>query len=200
MKKTISAALASMATALLVGGCVPTAPGLSSAGISLNPVGAVTEAASASSEPVTYHNKTYGFSYTIPAKWSKQQGEAGSESELFMRVPIADSCSFQYQVTPMRKSFPAASAVKAGVTTGKEDIEIGKLVKVDRRDDSRKDKTKVIGWQIEEKGSKGGHKRIIWQAYDSNNRYYNFNAAAYTDKFEPCRADLESVIKSIKFD
>ena len=196
-----------MAAALVITGCVPSAPGISVAGVSLDPAGAVQQsvtesaaAANAPKEPVTYQNKTYGFSFTLPAGWTKQSGEADSDSFTFMRVPIADSCSFIFHVEPMRKSFPAAAAVNAGVKTGKEDIEIGKLVAVKRRDDKRQDKSSVIGWEIEEKGKKESHKRIIWQAYDSQNRYYNFMTAAYTEKFAACQPDLTNIINSIKFE
>jgi len=207
MKKILSATLTSMGIALLTNGCVPT-----TATGALNTIGAVATASTGgvatgsaglptgSSSAVTYENKTYGFSFTIPAGWSKQNGEPNSDSVLFMQMPISNSCSFQFHITPMRKSFPAGASVKASLKAAKEDIKIDKLLSAKRRDDRIKNKKAgVIGWEVVEKGKAGGHQRIIYQAYDEKNRYYNLMGAANTEKFETCRPELRKIIDSIKF-
>jgi len=208
MKKILSATFASMGIALLTSACVPT-----TATSALNTLGTVATGSTTgvvtgrsagmpvgSSSAVTYENKTYGFSFTIPAGWSKQNGDPNSDSVLFMQVPISNSCSFQFHITPMRKSFPAGASVRASYKAAKEDIEIDKLLSTKRRNDRIKNKKAgVIGWEVVEKGKAGGHQRIIYQAYDEKNRYYNLMGAANTEKFETCRPALRKIIDSIKF-
>jgi hypothetical protein len=52
-----------------------------------------------------------------------------------------------------------------------------------------------------ETGSWGGgsHQRIIWQSYDGENYYYNFNAATSPEQFNASRAELQGIINSIRF-
>jgi hypothetical protein len=181
----------------------------------MNPTSTATEAVSggsatssgsdiaASTAPVAYKNNDHRFSFIIPAGWSKQSGDANSDNVLFMRVPISDSCSFQFHITRMRPSFPAESSVKASLKAAKEDITIGKLLSAKRRDEKGKENGKTVrftrGWEVVEKGSPGGHQRIIYQAYDRDNYYFNFMGAANTENFEKCRPQLREIIDSISF-
>lgn len=179
----------------------------------VNPVGTATKAATGntgsgfpvgSSAPVTYKNEGRNFSFTIPAGWSKQQGDSNSESALFMKVPIKTSCSFQFHMTRMRPSFPAEASVKASLKAAKEDITIDKLIAAKRRDESGKENGKTVrftrGWEIVEKGKPDSHQRIIYQAYDRENYYFNMMAAASTpEQFTQCHPELRQIIDSIKF-
>jgi len=209
MKKILSTTFMTGSIALFASGCVPT----TATGV-LNTVNAVATASTGgtpgstataggiagSSSAVTYNNKTYGFSFTIPAGWAKHNGSPDSDSVLFMQVPTSNSCSFQFHITPMRKSFPASASVRASLKAAKEDIQIGKLLSAKRRDDRGVNKKRrVIGWEVVEAGKAGGHQRIIYQAYDEKNRYYNLMAAASAGKFERCRPELRKIIDSIKF-
>ena len=60
---------------------------------------------------------------------------------------------------------------------------------------------KIIGWEIMEsrKGGGGMHQRIIWQCYDKDNYYYNFNVISHPDQFDAARAELQGLLNSIKF-
>jgi hypothetical protein len=146
-------------------------------------------------DSTTYKNKTYGFSFTVPNTWKKQNGEPDSDNVLFMRSPLSNSCSFQFMITPMPKDFPAEISVVSSLKAAEADIGLGKNLSAKRRDDKG-----TKGWEIAEKGQKGGHQRIIYQVYDAQNRLYNFNAAAYTEKFSGCQPDLSKIIDSIKFE
>lgn len=152
----------------------------------------VVDAATTPTEEVTYQNKTYGFSFTIPAGWQKQSGEPDSNSVLFMQQPISNSCSFQFHITSMGANFPAEAGVKASLNSAKADT--NKYISAKRRDDKG-----TRGWEIVEKGAEGGHQRIIYQVYDAKNNYYNLMSAANTENFETCRPDLRKIIDSIKF-
>ena len=120
-----------------------------------------------------------------------------------MRIPIADSCAFSMHYTRMKLSFPAEASVKANVKSGKEEIVIDKLIAAKRRDLSGKENGKTVkfarGWEITQQAKPGSHQRIIYQAYDRENYYYNFGTSAWTKNFAKCREDLQSIIDSIKF-
>ncbi|MDQ7090092.1 MAG: PsbP-related protein [Methylococcales bacterium] len=209
MKKICVATLTSVGLALLTSGCVPTTAtgalntlGSAATGGLVSPATGTASSglAAGSTSAVTYKNKTYGFSFTIPAGWSKQSGNPDSDSVLFMQAPISNSCGFQFHITPMRKSFPASASVKASLKAAKEDIQINKLLSAKSRNDKgTTSKQRTIGWEVVEKGKSGGHQRIIYQLYDAKNRYYNLMGSANTEKFETCRPELRKIIDSIKF-
>lgn len=210
MKKILSATLISMSVALLISGCVPTSAtgALNSLGSAATRgvVGSSSTAGTSkglptgSSSVVTYDNKTYGFTFTIPAGWSKTTGKPDSDMVLFSKIPMTNACSFQFHITAMRKSFPAGASVNASYKAAKEDIAIKKIVSVKRRNDRIKNKkASVIGWEIVDNGKSGGYKRIIYQAYDAQNHYFNLTASASVEKFESCRPELRKIIDSIKF-
>lgn len=95
-------------------------------------------------------------------------------------------------------SFPAKASVDASLKTAKEEVTINKLLTAKRRDDAG---GKIIGWEIVESptGGGGSHQRIIWQCYDGQNYYYNFNAATSPEQFNASKAELRGIINSIKF-
>lgn len=201
--------IAGIAISSLLTGC-GSAPGL-------NVVNPLTQAAApagdAAAEPagpqgsateVTYKNKQRNFAFTIPAGWSQQSGDPNSDDVIFMKVPISESCSFQYHYTPMQASFPAETSVNASLKTAKADIKAGKLLSAKRRDESGKLNGKSVrltrGWEVVEKGTPGNHQRIIYQAYDKDNYYFNFMAAAASpEQFTKCEPELRKAIDSIKF-
>ncbi len=213
MKKILSATFVSMGIALLTSGCVPTTAtgALNSLG-SAATSGAVGSTATGkasgtskglptgSSSITTYENKTYGFTFTMPSGWSKTTGNPDSDLVLFSKIPMTNACSFQFHITAMRKSFPASASVNASFKAAKEDIAIKKIISVKRRNDRIKNKkASVIGWEIVDNGKSGGYKRIIYQAYDAQNHYFNLTASASIEKFETCRPELRKIIDSIKF-
>lgn len=157
----------------------------------------------APAQAVTYTNKDRHFSFTIPAGWEKLSGDVNSDMVLFMAQPLKKTCSFQINMTRMQPDFPAEASVTASLNSAIQDIKIDKNIAAKRRDESGLEKGKKVqftrGWELTEKGQKGGHQRIIYQAYDRENHYLNMLAAAETEHFEECRADLQSIITSIKF-
>ncbi|MFI3219221.1 MAG: hypothetical protein QX189_08880 [Methylococcales bacterium] len=159
--------------------------------------------AAAPSEPVTYQNKSRHYSFTIPEGWAKQSGEVDSDSVLFMAQPLSKTCSFQINMTRMQLDFPAEASVAASLDSATKDIAIDKNISAKRRDESGLENGKQVqftrGWELTEKGQKGGHQRIIYQTYDRENYYLNMMAAAETEHFEECRPALEKIITSIKF-
>jgi hypothetical protein len=159
--------------------------------------------ATSPAEPVTYTNKDRHFSFTIPAGWAKQSGDVNSDTVLFMAQPLKKTCSFQINMTRMQKDFPAEASVAASLDSATKDIEIDKNISAKRRDESGLENGQTVqftkGWELTEKGQKGGHQRIIYQAYDRENYYLNMMAAAETEHFEACRPDLQKIIDSIKF-
>jgi hypothetical protein len=156
-----------------------------------------------SSQAVTYKNTGRKFSFTIPAGWSQQSGDVNSDDVLFMQVPLTQSCSFQVHMTRMQLDFPAEAGAKAGLTSAKKDIQIGKNLSAKRRDISGMENGKKVrftrGWELVEAGQTGGHQRIIYQAYDRDNYYMNMMGAALTEHFEECRPVLQQIVDSIKF-
>ncbi len=156
-----------------------------------------------STEAVTYKNKDRDFSFIIPAGWLKQSGDVNSDTVLFMQEPLTKTCSFQFNMTRMQSDFPAEASVKASLDSAKKDIKIDKNLSAKRRDESGMENGKKVrftrGWELVEKGTAGGHQRIIYQAYDRQNYYINMMAAAETEHFEECRPALQKIIDSIKF-
>ena len=204
MKKILSSTLVFTGIILLTSGCVPTSAtgALSSLGSTATGGAAGTSKGlpTGSSSVVTYDNKTYGFTFTMPAGWSKTTGTPDSDMVLFSKMPMTNACSFQFHITAMRKSFPAGASVNASYKAAKEDIAIKKIVSVKRRNQGIKNKkASVIGWEIVDNGKSGGYKRIIYQAYDAQNHYFNFTASSSIEKFESCRPELRKIINSIKF-
>jgi hypothetical protein len=167
------------------------------------PVDAQAASASASATAVTYTNTDRHYSFTIPAGWAKQSGDVNSEMVLFMAQPLTKTCSFQVNMTRMQMDFPAEASVKASLDSAKKDIAIDKNISAKRRDESGMENGKKVkftrGWELTEKGTAGGHQRIIYQAYDRQNYYLNMMAAAETEHFEACRPELQQIIDSIKF-
>lgn len=163
-------------------------------------------------QETTYKNKTYHFSFTIPAGWEKQSGNVNADNVLFMQLPISNSCRFQFNVTPMSATFPAEAAVSASLAMAYHELRLNRLSAAKRRDTSRKEKIKekgkelekiVIltrGWEITEKTQNQRQQRIIYQVYDRQNRYFNFIAAATDKKFATCVPELHKIIDSISFD
>ncbi|MCK4492958.1 MAG: hypothetical protein KAU26_02815 [Methylococcales bacterium] len=178
--------------------CVPTSTSGALNGLgSATTGGAVNMTAGAiktgSDKAVTYKNKTYAFSFTIPAGWDKMSGDPGSKAVLFTKVPTSNGCSFQFHINPMGKSFPAKTSVRASLKKAKEDVAKGKYISVKKRNTET-----TLGWEILEKDEAGAYKRIIYQAYDAVNNYYNLMASANTEKFEACQPELRNIIESIK--
>lgn len=197
---------ASLAIVFFLAGCssVNTASNLFSKtgqalGQTASPAGAGET--SGSSQPMTYKNTGRNFAFTIPAGWSKQSGDVNSEQVLFMMLP--KTCSFQFHITRMQPSFPAESSVRASLKSATEDITIDKLLSAKRRDETGRENGKRVqftrGWQVMEKGKPGSHQRIIYQAYDRENYYFNFMGASETEQFGECRPMLEEIVASIKF-
>lgn len=178
-----------------VSSAIPTAAGV--------PGAPSASGAQASTEEVTYKNKDRNFSVTIPAGWSKQNGDVNSETVLFMAEPLTKTCSFQFHMTRMQMDFPAEASVKASLDSAKKDIAIDKNISAKRRDESGMENGKQVkftrGWELVEKGKAGSPQRIIYQAYDRQNYYMNMMAAAETEHFEECRPALQKIIDSIKF-
>ncbi len=189
-----------------LGGCnsLPSTTGLMNKAIGSAGVGeSGTGVSSGSSAAATYTNTDRKFSFVIPAGWSKQSGDVNSDSVLFMKVPIASTCSFQFHLNRMQLDFPAEASVSASLKSAKKDIQIDKNLSAKRRDESGKENNKTVrftrGWELVEKGKAGGHQRIIYQAYDRENYYMNFMGAAETEHFEECRPELKEIVDSIKF-
>ena len=144
--------------------------------------------------PVTYKNTARNFSFTLPAGWEPVKNPNG---EVSVGKPGTRS-AFVLHITQMVPSFPAKASVDASLKTAKEEVTINKLLTAKRRDDAG---GKIIGWEIVESptGGGGSHQRIIWQCYDGQNYYYNFNAATSPEQFNASKAELQGIINSVKF-
>jgi len=154
--------------------------------------------ANALKQETTFKNPARNFEFTIPAGWEIIEGDPASESCGFRNM--ANSQGFLFHIEQMVPSFPAKSAVSAGLKQDKERVTINKLLSADRRDDGNpKKKCGVIGWQIVEAPQKNSFQRIIWQCYDGQNYYMNFNAYSSNEEFAAARPVLEKIMKSIKF-
>ena len=155
---------------------------------------------SGSTAPVTYSNKARKFHFTIPAGWAKINGDPDSNTLLLQKV--GGSASFQFHYTGMASNFPAEASVKASLNMAKDEVKRGNNIAAKRRDDKCQSNPKVLcarGWELIDDGH-DGHQRIIWQAYDKDNFYYNFMGASNTPDFQAARATLQEVIESVKFD
>lgn len=162
-------------------------------------------------QETTYRNKTYHFSFTLPADWELQSGNASSDNALFMQLPISNSCSFQFNVIPMSATFPAEEAATTFLATAYRELRLHKVIAVKRRDtwikekskDKKTEKEKIVilthGWEITEKPQKQKQQRMIYQVYDRENRYFNFIATAVSEKFTSCSPALRKIIDSISF-
>ncbi len=154
--------------------------------------------AKALKQAATFKNAARGFEFTIPAGWELVDGDPASESCSFRNM--AGSMGFNMHIEQMVKSFPRAAAVKAGLKSDKERIEINKILSAKRRDDGNpKKKCGVIGWEIVQAPQKNSFQRIIWQCYDGQNFYMNFMAYSANKDFAAARPTLENIMKSIKF-
>ncbi|WP_428560163.1 MAG: hypothetical protein ACP59X_15930 [Solidesulfovibrio sp. DCME] len=168
-------------------GAAPAAPGVSPGA-----------SAGALARDTTYQNPARNFSFTVPAGWKLENGDPASESVLFMKP--GSSWSFQFHIEQMVPSFPRKSSVEASLKQAKEMVTIKKYQEARRRDDGdAKGKCGVIGWEITEAPQKNDYQRIIWQAYDGQNFYFNFMAASENKDFEAARASLRQIMDSIRF-
>ncbi len=145
--------------------------------------------------PVTYKNTSRNFSFTLPAGWEPVKNP--NTGEVSVGKPGTRS-AFIIHYTQMVPSFPAKAGVDASLKTAKEEVTINKLLSAKRRDDAG---GKIIGWEVVESptGGGGSHQRIIWQCYDGQNYYYNFNAATSPEQFNASRSELQGLINSVKF-
>ncbi|MDP3182950.1 MAG: hypothetical protein Q8M54_09065 [Desulfobaccales bacterium] len=153
------------------------------------------------SAATTFKNNARRFSFTIPAGWQQLGGDVQDERGVNFGKP-GTTMGFSFHCTQMPPSFPAKSSVETSLKTAKEEITIGKLMSAKRRDDPPGPKPRVIGWEIVQtrKGGTGSHQSIIWQCYDGQNYYYNFNVVSHPDQFNLNRAEMEKVINSVKFE
>jgi len=154
--------------------------------------------AAALTTPTTFQNFARQFKFTIPAGWELIEGDPGSESCGFRNM--RNSQGFNFHAEQMVPSFPRAAAVKAGLQSDKERIQIKKILAAESRNDGDpKKKCGVIGWQIVEAPQKNSFQRIIWQCYDGENYYMNFMAYSDNEEFAQARPVLEEIMRSIKF-
>lgn len=165
--------------------------------------GATPEAAPASggkklASDTTFTNAARKYQYTVPAGWEIVQGDPTGEDVGFHKM--GTTMSFTIHITQMTPSFPRKASVDASLKQEKERVQIKQLLEAKRRDDgANKKDCGVIGWQITEAPQKNDYQRIIWQCYDGQNYYMNFNASSENKNFEASRATLETIIQSIKF-
>jgi len=166
-------------------------------------------------KPVLYKNKAYRFSFLLPVDWKKQTGDVNSNNALFMRLPLSQSCSFQFNITPMPTNFPTEMAVDAGLKTALVQVKQKKLLSAQRRDfvhdekvlskekgkevESIKPVTFVRGWEVMENRQETGLQRLVYQAYNKSNAYFNFIAAASNENFRHCQPQLQQIMASIQF-
>lgn len=147
----------------------------------------------------TFTNAERKFSYTIPAGWRLERGDPAGKDPVFMKP--GTTWSFQFHYTPMNADFPAAASVAASLKQSQGEVKTGRLIEAKRRDiGDYKKKCGAIGWEITESRTGGGesHQRVIWQGYDGQNYYYNFNTAAHPDQFEAAKTELRSIQDSIR--
>ncbi len=150
------------------------------------------------SAPTTYKNPARNFSFTLPAGFEPVKDPNAND---FSVGKPGTRSFFTVHITRMQPSFPAKASVEASLKGAKEDVTIGKLISAKRRDDPPGPKPLVIGWEIVESptGGGGSHQRIIWQCYDGQNYYYNFNASTSPEQFSASKAELQGIINSVKF-
>jgi len=166
-------------------------------------------------KPVLYKNKAYRFSFLLPVDWKKQTGDVNSNNALFMRLPLSQSCSFQFNITPMPTNFPTEMVVDTGLKTALVQVKQKKLLSAQRRDfvhdekvlskekgkevESIKPVTFVRGWEVMENRQETGLQRLVYQAYNKSNAYFNFIAAASNENFAQCQPQLQQIMASIQF-
>jgi len=166
-------------------------------------------------KPVLYKNKAYRFSFLLPVDWKKQTGDVNSNNALFMRLPLSQSCSFQFNITPMPTNFPTEMVVDAGLKTALVQVKQKKLFSAQRRDfvhdekvlskekgkevESIKPVTFVRGWEVMENRQETGLQRLVYQAYNKSNAYFNFIATASNENFTQCQPQLQQIMASIQF-
>jgi hypothetical protein len=160
---------------------------------------AAAPASTGSTAPKTYKNVARKYEYTIPAGWELINGDPGSDSVGFKKVGA--SWGFLIHIEQMVPSFPRDAAVKAGLKSDQERIQIKKILEARRRDDgsAKKGGCGVIGWELTEAPQDNSFQRIIWQAYDGENFYMNFNAYSANEDFQAAKATLRQIMDSIKF-
>ncbi|HLA36154.1 MAG TPA: hypothetical protein VJ001_14925 [Rhodocyclaceae bacterium] len=157
-------------------------------------------AESGSSAAATYKHTERKFHFTIPAGWAKVSGELNADSMIFRKV--GTTRHFQFHSTAMAASFPAETSVSASLNSAKQDVKLGKNLAAKRRDDKCESNPKQLcarGWELIDNGE-SGPQRIIWQAYDKSNTLYNFMASAEKAEFADARAELQTIVDSIKFE
>jgi hypothetical protein len=206
MKKTSIGAASLLLAAIGIAGCAeygavnPLAQSLVTGSAAGGGAAAAPAQSAGSSAPVTYSNKARKFHFTIPAGWAQVGGNADSENAQFQKV--GGTASFQFHYTSMASNFPAEASVKASLNSAKDEIKRGINLAAKRRDDKCQSNPKLLcarGWELIDAG-KDGHQRIIWQAYDKDNYYFNFMGASDTAEFQSVRAVLQQVVDSVKFD
>ncbi len=192
--------LCSLALAFFCVSCVTTGTSLLNTASSTSKTAAQPAADSGSnvlSSPTTYRNTPRNFQFTLPAGW-EPVADPDSESILSMRAGTPRSLNIHME--QMVPSFPRDAAVQAGLKQDKERMQINKVETAVRRDDgSIKQGCGVIGWEQTEMPQKNGYRRIIWQAYDGENYYFNFMAATENEDFEAARAELRQIMDSVRF-
>jgi hypothetical protein len=165
----------------------------------MNPRGGGGLPAGMSSAPVTYTNKARNFQFTIPAGWAKTDGDPAGETATFRKGQTTAHFNFHY--TQLSADFPAETSVKASLKSAQEEVRQGKNIAAKRRDGmcvANPKKLCARGWELIDNG-KSGPQRIIWQAYDGGNFYFNFMASAELAEFPAQRAELQGIIDSVKF-
>lgn len=164
---------------------------------------------------VLYKNKAYRFSFLLPVDWKKQTGDVNGNNVLFTRLPLNQSCSFQFNITPMPATFPAEMAVDASLKAALVQVKQKKLLSAQRRDfihdekvvskekakevESIKPVTFIRGWEVVENSQETGLQRLVYQAYNKSNAYFNFIAAASHENFTQCQPQLQQIMESIQF-
>jgi hypothetical protein len=160
---------------------------------------------------LVFKNRSYHFSFSIPQDWQKQSGNPHGDNVLFTQMPVSDSCSFQFNITPMAETFPAEAAVQNGLQAAFRLVKKHQLLAARARNTELKEKVKIKnkevekitlltkGWEITEKPLPKNLQKIIYQAYDRNNRYFKFVAFASSEKFSGCELKLRRIMASISF-
>lgn len=164
---------------------------------------------------ILYKNKAHHFSFLLPDNWKKQTGNVNGNNALFMRMPLNNSCSFQFNITPMPATFPAEMAVDAGLKAALVQVKQKKLLLAQRRDyvhdekvlskekgkelETIKPVTFIRGWEVVENSQETGLQRLVYQAYNKSNAYFNFIAAASHENFSQCQPQLQQIMESIQF-
>jgi hypothetical protein len=157
-----------------------------------------------------YYHKTYHFSFVMPINWKKHSGQLSSDNALFMPLPLNQSCSFQFNVTPMPAHFSVAETVKNLLKLAYRELKEKKLLAVKLRNtviktplkEHSKEDSHILtyGWEILTLPEPHGRQKLIYQVYDRENHYFQFIAAASSEKFANCSTHLYKIIDSIHFD